>query len=104
MIDKLSQIYDWYCQGYYFLRKLALNYGLSADLSFYDENYQGFQFSDEALAEIYQQAHWFYDDLICQNIVLINPPSYDVNMDYFQDFRDGTQKARTDLPQSTNCH
>ncbi|KDN24988.1 hypothetical protein MBO_06339 [Moraxella bovoculi 237] len=95
---KLSQIYDWYCQGYYFLRKLALTYGLSADLPFYDESYQNFQFSDEALAEIAQQALWLYNDLICQNIVLSNPPSYDVNTDHFQDFRDDAERARTDLP------
>lgn len=84
-------------KGIIFLRKLALTYGLSADLSFCDESYQNFQLSDDALAEIAQQALWLYDDLICQNIVLINPPSYDVNIDHFKDFRDDTQKVREDL-------
>ncbi len=94
-VNALNVIYDFYCQGYSFLRKLALLFGLCVI------DRDDLVFSDEAKNEIRQQAMWLYDDIFQEKIIIINKPSYefDCDMHYYQDFRTPEQKLRTDLNQ-----
>lgn len=85
-LDKLAKIYNWYCQGYAFLRELATKYGLYADLYFWGEEHYG-EFSETDLNEIKQQATHMYNELINGKIVLLNPPSYDDDKAFHQEFR-----------------
>lgn len=83
--QRLAQIYDWYCQGYAFLEKLALEFGLTADLSLWEADYQAFQFSQSDLQKIQTTAKALYDKLKSGQIVLLASPSYDCNETHYQD-------------------
>ena len=85
-LDKLVKIYDWYCQGYEFLRKLALAYGLSAQHYLWD-NYPNFQLKQKDLDHIREQATHIYNELINSKIILLNPPSYDDDKEFYQEFK-----------------
>lgn len=94
-LHKLAQLYDWYCQGYKFLRKLALDYGFYADLYFWGEQYH-LEFLNNSMDGIRQQAKWLYDDFIAGKIQLLTPPNYADNINHYQDFRNCDEKKRTD--------
>lgn len=85
-LHKLTQLYDWYCQGYKFLRKLALDYGLYADLYFWGEHCH-LEFLNQNTDDIRQQATHIYNELINGKIILLNPPSYDDDKAFYQEFR-----------------
>lgn len=85
-LDKLVKIYDWYCQGYEFFRELALTYCLSA-LHYLWGNYPNFQLKQKDLDHIREQATHIYNELINGKIILLNPPSYDDDKEFYQEFR-----------------
>lgn len=96
-IEHLAKIYDFYCQGYYFLRKLALSYGLYAEHYLTGNLKKDWALSGQHLQEIIQQAKWLYDDLDNGKIVLLKSPSYHYDDEHYQDFRHYHDRKKTDL-------
>lgn len=89
-LEKLATIYDWYCQGYAFLGELATKYGLYAELYFWGEEHYG-EFSKIELKAIKEQANFLYNKLITAQIILLNPPSYDDDKEFYQELKDNSQ-------------
>ncbi|ULJ60158.1 hypothetical protein MIS45_10055 [Wielerella bovis] len=90
----LVKIYDLYCHGYYFMRLLALKYGLCLIHESDD-----IRFAPESLTEIQQQATWLLNTLENGEIQLFESNQSDspFHIDYI-DQRSEADKQRTDLP------
>lgn len=80
---KLIKIYDFYCQGYAFLDKLALGYGLEAEICYLDD--VEWILSKSHLEEIKKLAQAYYDDLISHKIILLKSPNGYGDTGYYQD-------------------
>lgn len=88
----LIQIYEWYCAGCYFMRLLALQYGLYA-IDF------DHKINSEDLLEIKQQATWILNALQNGEIELHQPEEDEgiFKIDYI-DKRSPSDQKCTDLP------
>lgn len=78
---KLIKIYDFYCQGYAFLDKLALRYGLEAEICYLDD--LEWILSKGHLEKIKKLAQAYYDDLVSHKIILLKPPNGYDDIDYY---------------------
>lgn len=91
----LAKVYELYCHGYEFLQSLAIDYGLVAKVELIENS--RFSFSSESLNEVRIQSKLIYDALVDKKIVLLACPSFDKDIEYYQDFRSETEKSLTAL-------
>ncbi|OPH40032.1 hypothetical protein [Moraxella equi] len=69
---------------------MATKYGLNAELYFWREEYYG-DFSEIELKAIKEQANLVYNKLITAQIILLNPPSYDDDKEFYQELKGNSQ-------------
>lgn len=93
--ETLAEIYQLYYKGYYFLGKLAIDYGLCAEVELIEKSENGF--SKDALNEIVILSKLLYKGLSDNKIVLTECPDYDKDTEHYQDFRSKEEKRLTDV-------
>lgn len=75
--------------------KLGIDYGLCAEVELIENS--RFSFSSENLNEVRIQSKLIYDAMVDKKIVLLACPSFDKEIEYYQDFRSETEKSLTTL-------